>query len=335
MSLPALLLFLAAPQPGDLETFSDWTVGCDNGRACHAVGLVPEDWPEDALTMGVRRGPEPEAAPLVTFEVGDDSLPVALVADGARLPARLQPYEGVARVHPADTAGVIEALRKAARIEVLDSTGKRLGTVSLKGATAALLYMDDRQRRVGTVTALVRPGARPASAVPPPPPLPVVVAAPPARAPALKLSGVRLAALRRQARCIIEDVGGPDSAETSAMSPAHTLLLLSCGTGAYNMSFVPYVLTRRGKVVDARLAAFDVEKVGWGEEGHPVLVNAEWDSKRRLLTSFSKGRGLGDCGTAQDFAWDGARFRLVEQSEMGECRGSVDYITTWRAQVRR
>ena len=28
-------------------------------------------------------------------------------------------------------------------------------------------------------------------------------------------------------------------------------------------------------------------------------------------------------------------FRLVEQSEMGECRGSTDYITTWRALVRR
>ena len=26
-------------------------------------------------------------------------------------------------------------------------------------------------------------------------------------------------------------------------------------------------------------------------------------------------------------------FRLVQQEEMSECRGSLDYITTWRAQV--
>ena len=39
-----LLLALAAqavqPQPGELKTFGDWTVGCDNARACRAVALV-------------------------------------------------------------------------------------------------------------------------------------------------------------------------------------------------------------------------------------------------------------------------------------------------------
>jgi hypothetical protein len=97
---------------------------------------------------------------------------------------------------------------------------------------------------------------------------------------------------------------------------------------------VPYVLRRGAKGVEARVADFDLAKEWWGEEGHPVLINSEWDSKRRLLTSFSKGRGLGDCGLGQDFAWDGTRFRLVRQIEMGECRGSLDYITTWRADVR-
>jgi hypothetical protein len=32
--------------------------------------------------------------------------------------------------------------------------------------------------------------------------------------------------------------------------------------------------------------------------------------------------------------WDGARFRLVHLEEMPECRGAIDYLTTWRAQVR-
>ena len=46
-----------------------------------------------------------------------------------------------------------------------------------------------------------------------------------------------------------------------------------------------------------------------------------------------KGRGLGDCGSGQDYVWDGKRFRLVQQTDLGECRGMLDYITTWRAQV--
>ena len=62
---------------------------------------------------------------------------------------------------------------------------------------------------------------------------------------------------------------------------------------------------------------------------------------RRLLTRWfgfrgqvdPVGRGVGDCGVHQDYVWDGTRFRLVQQEEMSECRGSLDYITTWRAQV--
>jgi hypothetical protein len=62
------------------------------------------------------------------------------------------------------------------------------------------------------------------------------------------------------------------------------------------------------------------------------LVNSGFGEGR--LTSYSKGRGIGDCGIAQDFVWDGTRFRLIEQSEMTECRGSTRMVTTWRADVR-
>jgi hypothetical protein len=47
-----------------------------------------------------------------------------------------------------------------------------------------------------------------------------------------------------------------------------------------------------------------------------------------------KSRGLGDCGLVQNWAWDGQRFRLVLQQEMTECRGSLEFITTWRAEPR-
>ncbi|HEY0112241.1 MAG TPA: DUF1176 domain-containing protein [Allosphingosinicella sp.] len=333
--LSFILLAAAAPQPAQLKTFSDWTVGCDNGRACHAVGLVPEDWREDALTMGVRRGPEADAAPIITFEVGDDRQATGLTADGKPLKARVVPYDGVARVPPDDNAEALEALRRAQQIVVIGQGGKALGTVSLKGVSAALLYMDEQQKRLGTVTALVRPGPKPAAAVPPPPPLPVVRSAPRPTGAAIALTKSRITALRRQAKCTLDEVGGPDSFETAAIDPAHTLLLLACGSGAYNVSYVPYVVRKGPKGPDLRLASFDRSERWWGEEGHPILTNAEWDPKRRLLTAFGKGRGLGDCGTGQDYAWDGTRFRLIQQIDMDECRGSVDYITTWRAEVRR
>jgi hypothetical protein len=107
-------------------------------------------------------------------------------------------------------------------------------------------------------------------------------------------------------------------------------MLLSCGSGAYNASSIPFVSTGGAWVH----APFD-RTPRWGEDaGPPMLVNASWDEAARTLTSYAKGRGLGDCGVSQRFVWDGKRFRLVEQAEMGECRGSVDWITTFRADVR-
>ncbi len=70
-------------------------------------------------------------------------------------------------------------------------------------------------------------------------------------------------------------------------------------------------------------------------EGSPVpsVVNGRWQGGE--LTSYARGRGLGDCGVMQVFVWDGTRLRLSEQSEMGECRGNPNYVATWRTRVVR
>jgi hypothetical protein len=333
MIILALLAAAAAPQPTALRTFQDWTVGCDNGAACHAVALMPEHWPEDGLTMSVRRGPEPSAQPVLAFELGAGSNAASLSADGKRLTVRLVGSEGQTRVAPADTAAMIAVLRSASRVELQSADGKTLGRVSLKGASAALLYMDEKQRRTGTTSALVRPGPRPAAGAPPL--LPVVAARPITSARPLALTPAALAALRRKHGCTLDEVGGPEEAETAALGPSESLLLLACGSGAYNVSYVPFVLRRGRGGIEATLAAFDLAEPWWKGEGKPILINAAWEAERGLLTSYSKGRGLGDCGTNSGYAWDGRAFRLVERAEMDECQGSTDFITTWRARVVR
>ncbi len=334
MILPMLLAAAAAiPRPAELRTFQDWTVGCDNGAACHAVALMPEDWPGDGLTMSVRRGPDAAAQPVLAFEIGADSNAASLSADGKRLAVRLVGSEGQTRVAEADSAAAIAALRSASRIELEAADGKPLGAVSLKGASAALLYMDEKQRRTGTATALVRPGTKPAAGAPPA--LPVVTARPVTAAKPLALTPAGLAAVRRKHGCTLGEVGGPEEAETAAMAAGETLLLLACGSGAYNVSYVPFVLRRGRRGVEATLAPFDLVETWWKDEGKPMLINAGWDNGRGLLTSYSKGRGLGDCGTNSEYAWDGRAFRLVERAEMDECRGSRDFITTWRARLVR
>jgi len=329
MSVLLLLAAAAVPHPSPLKVYKDWIVGCDNGLACHAVALMPENG--EGATMAVKRGPEAGAPIMIDFTL-DGAGAAGLAADGKKLPVRVLSSGDGAAVAPGDVPAVIGALRSAHALTILDAKGASLGDVSLAGASAALLYIDDRQGRAGTVTALARPGPKPASRIAPPPPIPVVRVATAGSGPAFTLTRARAVALRREQSCRIEEVGGPDEIEAYSLGGDRTLVLLSCGSGAYNLIMVPLIATRRGGQVEIGPAPFDAPPEQ-GEMGKPVVINPDWDPKTGLLSSLAKGRGIGDCGIHQAYAWDGARFRLVQQDEMSECRGSVDYITTWRAKV--
>jgi hypothetical protein len=118
------------------------------------------------------------------------------------------------------------------------------------------------------------------------------------------------------------------------------LVLISCGAGAYNFSSAPYI----GEYVENERATsgwtftparFD-RQPSWGGEGtDPLLVNASWDEQEQTLSSYGKGRGLGDCGSAENYVWDGDMFRLIDASAMHECRGAYEWITTWRAKYSK
>lgn len=324
-----LLAFLlqAVANPGEVRTFADWTVGCDNGRACQAVALLPEPRLE-GTTLTVRRGAEAGAVPVIWVTVRDEGVPspAFLAIDGRRFALSLDRASQTLRVR--DSLGAARLLGQATRIEALDGGGRRLASVASRGSAAALLYMDTEQRRIGTTSALVRRGA--ATRVPAPPPLPAVASPARSARPARALTRARVRQLlgRETVTCEYVQRGSIESVRLDARS---SLVLAShpCGNGAYNLFSSAYIVDERGAATAAR---FDIGP-GMGEGGDGPLVNADWDAGTRRLTSYAKARGLGDCGSTKDYAWDGARFRLARQTFMGECRGSTDYITTYRARV--
>ncbi len=331
----SLLIALAAaagsPQPGELKTFTDWIVGCDNGRACQAVALMSDD-AMDGATMVVARGPEPQATPSVTINLPEGKA-AGVAIDGKRLPIRIANADGSASVDRSQVSELIEAMRSGRTMAVLDAGGKTIGAPSLSGISAALLYMDDQQRRVGTQTALVRKGSKPASAVPPPPALPVVARPAVPAKPPRTITPARAEALigPDNARC--EYAIGKVEPKAFRLDAKSSLVLVDhpCGNGAYNLFSSAFIVDERGGIRPAR---YDTDVANPKDGENLGLVNSDYDPKTRLLSSFMKGRGLGDCGSGEEFAWDGTRFRLVKAIAMGECRGSRDYITTWRATVR-
>jgi hypothetical protein len=333
-TLPLLAAAAAAqPSPEPLKTFRDWTVGCDNGRACHAVALVPEGKWEEYVPMSVRRGPEPGAVPEISFETRDEAEPAWAAGGGKRIPLRHLAASFGPRIGSESVPAILAAARTAPRLELLGKNGKTIGAVSLSGATAALLYMDEKQKRLGTASALVRPGAKPASAVPPPPALPRVASAPASAKPPRRLGKAEVQRLREKSCDGASDQGEEREVEVfrldAGTSAAH--VPIACWSGAYNMATLLLVARDTGPW---KGAPFD-QPLAQGQDDTQagIVYNADWDPKTRRLGTYMKGRGIGDCGTIQTHAWDGSRFRLAEQAEMGECRGSMDYITTWRAEV--
>lgn len=317
----ALLLLAAAtaPQPTTLETFQDWIVGCDNGRACQAVALMPESELEGA-TLVLTRGPAAAAMPEITVTVPDKGRALGVGK-------RPVPFSTTGAVAAKDVPAILDALRRDASLPVLDMAGTRVASISLAGASAALLYIDDRQKRVGTTSALVRKGN--AAAVPPPPAVPVIVRPAAATAPPHTLSQADAARQLGDIGCEVD----PDALEPDAvrLDAAHSLALVMqpCGNGAYNYFGAALIVDEQGKAAPAE---FD-SSPGMGDDTHS-LVNPAWNDRTGQLETYAKGRGLGDCGVTSSFAWDGRRFRLAARAEMGECRGSVDYIPTWRATVQ-
>ncbi len=326
--LLALAAAAGAPQPGELKTFKDWTVGCDNGLACQAVGLLPEDQVEGA-TITVQRDADANALPKIT--ITSEAKATALAIDDAPSSFKLAARDGFFEIPAGQALAFTVPLAKARRIALIDAKGSTLATISLAGASAALRYIDDKQRRSGTTTALVAKG--PLRVVPKPPALPAVTMPPASAALPAKFRATDVRKYNGDDGCGVSV--GAYKPEAYRLDVSHTLLMVPavCGNGAYNYFTTPLILPNQG--TPASVAKFDAPS-GMGEPGNsdPSLVNASYDAKSRRLSTYAKGRGIGDCGVTQKFVWDGSRFRLVEQAEMGECRGSVDYIRTWRAVVR-
>lgn len=314
-----LLAAVAAPQPTTLETFRDWIVGCDNGRACQAVALMSESDLE-GTTLVVTRAASANAVPEITVTVPDKGRALGV---GKRRIA----FSANGAVAAKDVPAVLDALRRDPSLPVLDAAGTQISAVSLSGASAALLYMDDRQQRVGTASALIRKGAL--TTVPPAPALPVILRPAVSHLPPRTISQAEALKQFGDLGCEIDRESlEPDAVRLDA---GHSLALVMqpCGNGAYNYFGIALIVDEAGRITPA---TFD-SSPGMGGDSHS-LVNPSWNEGKRLLDTYAKGRGLGDCGVTSSFAWDGQRFRLAAQAEMGECRGSVDYIPTWRTNVQ-
>jgi hypothetical protein len=357
--LSSLLLLASAqatvePMPAEIHNFADWVVACDNGLKCSALSLAPE-------TIPTLTGEEPEAkreevspwdrfgvmrmerepaagAPLVITVSDFEGTPAKLLQYGEALNVRFERAgEDEWRVVAADQKEFLDRFFSEPLV-LQDAAGKTLAWFATPGGRAAVTYMEERQGRLRTPTSVARPGRLPLTLIPAAPALPVVQVAPRTAERPLAIPKRRLDAARREFGCTVEEIGAASADETLApLGGGRTLVLMGCGAGAYNYNSLVLIASREGNAIRIVPARFDVTRDPIEGEPDPkgfFVTNADWDPATMSISEWAKGRGIGDCGTAATYAWDGQSFRLVEQKEMSECRGTLELLTTWRAERR-
>lgn len=311
------------PRPLPLARFGDWAVGCDNGGTCQAGTLMPEDGDGPALTLSIERGPGPGAPLAIRLRSREPiTLPLTAQVDGEAVMRGGTRRDDAIALTGAPAMALATRLATGRTLTLIDAGGTTVATLPLKGASAVLRRIDDRQGRVGTTGAIVARGGKPDTR--PAPPLPVVRAAM-IRGEAALLDPLLITRMRDMAGCDDDD-HLPD-VTTKTLDGPRTLAIVPCATGAYNVLSALFVI-ERGTAVPV---SFDAPLAG--DSDGDMVYNATFDDG--ILATFAKGRGLGDCGVMQRYAWDGARFRLIERREMAECRGNPDFIRTWATRVIR
>ena len=331
LALAGLAMAAATPALAN-ETFKDWWVACDNTRQCAAFGFAGEAF-EMAGYLRIERGAAADDAPQArlvmegppgTWSLATDGKPVATVQaaseDGDGRAAAVLP--------PAQSAAVLAAAANGKALQV-SAAGKPIGAISLAGSSAALRWMDDKQKRAGGVTALVAKGPAPAANVPPAPELPLVRAAPAVSQAGLpKKPPASVTALMKECDDDIAELGAEPIA--ARLSPDLTLWAPLCTRGAYNMIYSFTVVDAKGAARPLPIRYADTA------EATTELMNVDYDPATRTLSNFEKGRGLGDCGAVNTWVWDGKGFAPTSQDLMGECRGvgPGDWVTTWRTRAK-
>lgn len=343
--LPAvILLFAASLQAEPLQKiFSDWQITCNNQNTCVARN-IPGD---NALVMTITRHAGANDRPLLSIDYGNrytgeqkgGALKDNLLLNGQRLRPDLKHWE-VSDHHlaTAHTISIDEFLAQVMDADTLQLLYRSGANISLHGLKAALLLMDDVQGRVNGMSAWVKRGERGMYDVPPSPSVPEIT--PPRRAP-LPLTREETAGLLDFGTWRINtETCSLDSqrreVRVSPLTDQKALLLISCEMGAYNVIDLAFEVSRTVPYVAKGLSLTLPFTPPNRSEKQLELINAEYDVDNSTLLTFSKGRGLGDCGVATRWQYNGREFVLAEYAEEQTCdawHGSDDWPTLWTSKT--
>lgn len=331
--------------PSEIREFENWTAICDNGNDCWAYS-GPELGGDDWIMLYLAAGPD--AQPTMAISLAPEAPGQAyLSVDGKPISALASVVEddryGLLVDQYTDLRGLLRTMAFGQALHVTNHDLEEAPWFPLKSLAAALRWIDQRQGRSNTTTALINIGDLPASTVPPAPPLPIVRTAPAISQEGLPKDPVLPATLEaladvKQCRADMArtDEGHHRNRDDVGRLAENTLLWsVQCWQAAYNQGHRFYLTDNQGRNPRAlRLQTTEQMANDTLLDQGDILINAHFDLTRRTMSSFIKTSGPGDCGVAAVWTWTGTDFVLTDERWMSECIGiwADKWPTTWRSQ---
>ena len=307
----------------------DWEIYCSNTGACRAAGYQNEEGQNEPVSLLLTRQAGAKqvvsaAFALANFE--EQSLPAVklknihfyvngkdlgqVAVDGADFPI-------MGKLSVNQVNGLLQQVKQ--KTEIVFKNAYLEWRISDAGMTAVLLKMDDFQKRVGTVGALIKKGQMDESKVLAAQPKLVVKQVKTANKPYLILQPktkqyqsvyqLLMAAQptpKEEGFCegiYNGDGADPQPIELYKLSNNKVLAMTLCWRAAYNEGYGAWVLDQSliGK------ATFVTEHAS--------------DFGSGLMSSAQKGRGIGDCWSSDEWVWDGQKFVHTKDMWTGMCKG--------------
>lgn len=315
------------------DSYRSWFVTCDNGLHCVAKGFSQSD---AGAEIAIDRDAGPAGQILVSIrsdrpftlsQVSIDGTPAALSSSAWTL----QTTDGTTTASSQNLTAIqhlIARLRRASTVTLGANA-----SVPLDGLVAAVVRLDERQARIGSVTALAATGRLPASSVRLPPLIPRI----PARPIADTLSpgeGRRLvAAVQAQQRGVFAAAScetNPNGMAPQAHALDHrdALVFVPCLQGAYQSASLGFIVSRLGHGSKRLVLPLRYEGNGLGDDRGQrqvdLFTEEAFDPRTGMLSTATKGRALGDCGLSAAWVWNGSDFVLTELALQQSCGGIAD-----------
>lgn len=308
----------------------DWEIYCSNTGTCKAAGYQNEENGDNPASILFTRKAGPKQPVEVEFALSDyeQNLPAnqlknihfyvngkdlgAVTINGTDLPL-------MGKLNNSQVNAVLQQSKQ--KNEIVFKNAQHEWKISDPGMTAVLLKMDDFQKRIGTVGALVKKGNANEAKVLMPEPKLLVKRIKTSTKPYLTLQpkSKQYQAIHRTLMAaqpnpkedgFCEGVYGgnsdgtePQEIELYKLTNKKVLATTLCWRGAYNEGYGAWVLddSLTGK------ATFVTETAS--------------DFVSGIISSAQKGRGVGDCWASEEWVWDGKSFVHTKDMWTGMCKG--------------